>query len=217
MSNNNSSNGSNNKVIQSEKLEKNNNYNLMLFARNYNFFRIMAKITYGTKADFIKDTMDNCLDNNIISIDCSDDPVWSDNNIKIIESGDVVMDNPYKTYFYYEDGGGNKTKQLWNSKKTVMKGDEDNEDDEDDAKRKLLQKYEFEFKKVILPDGWKMKKNCGCGRNLSNVSVFTIFDENDKIIKSLSYFPNYDITKESFGMDKLLPPLLTTDDIDGKI
>ena len=47
--------------------------------------------------------------------------------------------------------------------------------------------WNYKFKKVMLPDDWKLRMGCSCGSNL-NPSSFCLVDNNNVIIETLTYF-----------------------------
>ncbi|ARF11846.1 hypothetical protein Klosneuvirus_2_282 [Klosneuvirus KNV1] len=122
----------------------------------FNFLSLMSELGYGSKADFIKDKMEDCLKNNIISKTASEDSVWTEHQILIEDQNQVTPINPHRRLRY-------------------------------DDPTPQTQYWEFGFKKVKLPEGWRLEKGCGCGRNM-DPSNFSIINANNKTVKTLSYF-----------------------------
>ncbi len=60
--------------------------------------------------------------------------------------------------------------------------------------------WSFKFKRIVLPDKWKLI-GCVCGRNMSS-GAFAIMD-NDKIVKVLQYFPNYDPESKTHYLESI--------------
>ena len=144
---------------------------------NINFLLTMSRLGYGTEYDFINDKMDECLINNIISKEASEDEVWSKYNIKIENQEPLLMANKYS--LSYSDSTSRT--RCW----------------------------DFDLKKVILPTGWSLSRGCGCGRDM-NLSSFTINDDKDNVIKTLSFFSHNKIKPQSplmNAMDMLESPI----------
>jgi len=148
--------------------QKNQDIDLKTFALAYNFLRIFSDVTYGTKSDFIKDKLQDCLNKGIITEEIANDNFWEQNSIIIHNCDFVDMDSPYGRLTY------------------SVKEDNDS------------RKWPFNFKKIILPNGWYMKKGCDCGRNMDPAS-FTIFNEKDQCLKTFAYFLNTDYEDENFS------------------
>ncbi len=170
---------------------------LNMFATTYNAMRAMAYSNYGDEEHFIRDAMESCLRKKIISKEASLYTVWDELNIKIIDNElGVSYINPHKRLSY------------------SMTEDEP-------------QKWDFDFKYVVLPNGWKLSViqtcNIDCPKiiktkevlgdvlinndrnvaneiagfvspcedcNDDNYGKFVILDNDNKIIKKLSYFSN---------------------------
>ena len=139
---------------------------LLTYAKVFNSLRLMKKLTYGTKLDFIDDNMKNCLEHGIISDECSNDPIWSEHNI-------VVQDLPKELEVYIEKANYDALAY--------------------DQPVKPKTYWDYGFKHVVLPIGWRLMKGCDCGRNI-NESAFTLYDS-DKSIKIVAYFQVIDDQK----------------------
>ncbi len=142
-------------------MENEKNSKLLIYAKNYNFLRTLNCMAYGTETDFISDKLKWCLEHNIISKECSEDDFWKDFTITNYDE-DITIPDQY-TNMTYTDTGTEKQKS----------------------------KYKFEFRKVTLPEGWKLEIGCECDRNM-NPSNFMVYDSSNKIVKTLAYFPSFD-------------------------
>ncbi len=142
--------------------------------RSWNIRIIMEQNIYGEKIDFIQDDMEKCLAENIISKEASEDPIWNELGIEIINC-DRVQARKCPRLLY-------QPKIYW----------DDYTDDNKVAK--------YQFRKVVLPEGWSLKKGCGCSRKM-NPSSFILCDQNGKEQKTLTYFPNFDLknSKSKWG------------------
>lgn len=130
---------------------------LYTYASIFNMMMISEALGYPTKQNFVKDVMYNCLGNNIITKEASMHPIWNTLNIEVVETQPIELNNPYKLLRYSDTPPDPKTYWM------------------------------YEFKKVMLPDGWKLKRGCSCGSNL-NTSSFSLIDNNGNVIETLAYF-----------------------------
>ncbi len=149
---------------ENKKDDENKMSELRSYAIAYNYLSLMSEITYGTKLDFISDNMQRCIENDIILKQCCDDPIWKEHDI-------LFEDVPNSLKKYIE-------------KRTVILR---YSDDPNPNPRY----WNYEFKHVILPNGWKLKMDCGCHRNMEP-ACFTIYDDKDMLVKTLTYFSSFD-------------------------
>jgi len=136
---------------------------LIMFARAYNHLRFLARISYGTDDDFIRDVLPGCLQSNIISEFAATDPIWQTPQITIEDAQSVEFINPYKE-LYYNDSDIPETPVI---PKTYWK---------------------YDMKRIILPDGWKLVEGCGCGHNFVP-GCFALINNLNETVKILNFFP----------------------------
>ncbi len=142
----------------------NNEEYFIMVARNFNYMGVMAYMTYGTRMDFINDILEQCLKDGIISKEASTDKFWSENNIPIEECEKLEYKNKHDFYRKIHTGFESSPEHeipnhVWN----------------------------IDLKKVILPDGWYMKRDC----DKSEKSFFSIYNRNGELLKTLEYFSKY--------------------------
>jgi hypothetical protein len=142
--------------------------NLYSFARTHHFMLILQRLCYGTNLDFIKDVMDDCLLNNIISEEATHDPIWTEHKIEIIDT-DKIEKHILPSILEYSDDN-----DLSNKHK---------------GKEKVY--WDINLKKVNLPIGWTIKRGCSCGHNI-NQSSFMLINDKNELIKDLCFFNKID-------------------------
>lgn len=133
---------------------------LETYALTLNVMLIFAALEFGTKEDFIRFALSDCLSEGIISAEASEHPIWAKLGIEIIECDPIPAYNPYKLLRYIDD-----------------KSEEE----------KPLGYWKFPLKRVQLPPGWVLHKGCSCGANF-NSSSFTLMDDKGNIVETLCYF-----------------------------
>ena len=150
---------------------------LLAYAAAFNFLTSMEALSYGTKGDFIKDNMQKCITNGIITKECNEDPVWTEHGIQIEDVPDNLKSCTEVRSFklYYNDDPNKPPPSYW----------------------------KFEFKHVVLPENWRLEMGCGCDRNI-RPGCFSIYNDKDEIIKTLTYFIELDEDDSKSGMERIM-------------
>ena len=161
-----------------------NTERIHIVARNYNFLRIMENMSYmSSEYSFIKDNLDKCLSQNILSDHAAHDPFWMAHGILMLPLSEedliyteVCILCPTLTWDK-EDG---KEKSRWN----------------------------FGFKKALLPEGWSLRRallqndDCECGRNMhKRSSTFGVYDECSHLVHTLDYLEDSAISNPKSFLD----------------
>lgn len=132
-------------------------------ARALNTLIILQRLTYGSKLDFINDHMESCLQQNIIPKECAESANWKKYDIQIIDHEPIEAHMiPFLPCLSF-----------------------DSKENEKIEPKKIH--WKFDFKKILLPDKWYLRKGCSCGSNL-NPTQFMLFDDNNVMMNEFVYF-----------------------------
>ncbi|MCJ7636064.1 MAG: hypothetical protein MUO21_01090 [Nitrososphaeraceae archaeon] len=140
------------------------------YAVAFNYLLAMSALSYGDISDFISDNLKKCLDNGIVSAHAATDPIWMEKEITVEDCSNqepcMEYNNPFTGLRYNDDPQTQTAKRYW----------------------------PYPVKKVNLPVGWKLLKGCGCNSNMV-LDAFSLVDNNNNIIKTLSFFEADDYNK----------------------
>ena len=161
--------------------------NLLVYARAINFLLDMERIFYGTIDDFLWDNFDSCLKATLVTESCflANIDFWKTHNIKgYYISGNNTLQPKNIDHF----AGTHEFSDTYKALLHVMRPPSRllKYSDTPEPEPELYWKFPMVY--LELPDGWKLKRDCGCGSGIGKqLGAFRVL-KNDEAILITSYF-----------------------------